>query len=480
MMAIMILCCIPAVLYQGIGMAAKRHDAGGGGWTEGHGNGWDIWEKRNVEIRIEVEENPKLIMMQGEKCDKYDYLIAVFSGMAAGFIDIFLVNAPQMSKLGTLTDSAADELVKTCARMAGWKPRAGKEDSVASAIGFFERNFKVNYDQSTTAGVNGAFPMNTRNHHFKSLGHSPDPIGLFFSILDQFTGKASFLSDGRLIRVDTSGSNFELRGTTFGSKLFCGFCNWLGHIMSDMAGSSGNRGAEGSGRGMGVPIPFMELFQLCNFGSFQIGDDRQTLAVLMTRVFEEGYDARFGAAMAVPVLVEELMVRILWTVKKRFFDGADWSQCFPDTKRHSDLRIMLLVGNGCLCLMDGADAAIRAKGNMLVFMLHLNMIAWFKLVLAVLKEIGIQFGFTYYDLKLHIEKINEALDSYIEVLKSVDYDGYERELEEIGRLNLLLESGSMDAAPLYAYLERTGADMQFYSFEEFEERMQDDTFVLEI
>lgn len=327
-----------------------------------------------------------------DKCDKYDYLIAVFCGATAGFVDAFFVGAPGKSVLGNFTDAATDEMVKKFAKMLGWSPRAGNENNVGSAIGFLEKMFPVNYENSTTKSVNGMFPMSAKNHHYKSLAHSPDIIGLFFSILDQFTNKASFLSDGKLIRVDTSDGNFELRGSNFISKLFCGFCNWLGHVMSDIAGSSGSRGRGTTGRGSGLPIPFSELFLLCNFGSFQIGKDRQTLSVLMTRAFEEGYDARFGAAMMIPVLMEELMIRVLWIIKRHFYGKKDWKECIP-TKEHADLRMMLIVGNATLCLIDGVDAAIRSGGNALVFVLHMNLVAWTRLLLQVFRELRIRYGF---------------------------------------------------------------------------------------
>jgi ABC-type spermidine/putrescine transport system permease subunit I len=68
----------------------------------------------------------------------------------------------------------------------------------------------------------------------------------------------------------------------------------------------------------------MELFQLCDFGELQVGKNRQTLAVVMTEVFQNGYDARFGAAMAIPVLVNELMIRTLWVIKQHFFEKKGW------------------------------------------------------------------------------------------------------------------------------------------------------------
>ena len=45
------------------------------------------------------------------KCDKYDYMIAAFSGAAVGIIDIFFVGSPGNSTLCNFTDKQADKLV---------------------------------------------------------------------------------------------------------------------------------------------------------------------------------------------------------------------------------------------------------------------------------------------------------------------------------------------------------------------------------
>ena len=134
-----------------------------------------------------------------DKCDRYDYLVAVGCGAVAGLIDVFLVGAPGDSKLQTWTDSQVDKAVMGFAKMCGWKDN-GKE---ASAIGFLEKKFPVNYDQRHTADVGGAFNMSSKNHHMKSLAHSPNIVGLFFSILNQFTSTSTFLSDGKFITIKT-------------------------------------------------------------------------------------------------------------------------------------------------------------------------------------------------------------------------------------------------------------------------------------
>ena len=131
-------------------------------------------------------ENRTLIQ-SNDKCDKYDYLIAVACGAVGGMVDIFLVGAPGDSSLVKWTDTQVDNAVKKFAKLSGWKPKSDKSNNVASAIGFLEKKFKVNYDQRHSADVDNLFNMSTKNHHMMSLSHSPDIVGLFFSILNQFT-----------------------------------------------------------------------------------------------------------------------------------------------------------------------------------------------------------------------------------------------------------------------------------------------------
>ena len=273
------------------------------------------------------------------------------------------------------------------AKICGWSPRKGKEDDVKSAIGFLEKKFPVNYDQRHSGDVGKKFKMTTKNHHLKSLAHSPSPIGLFFSILNQFTSTATFIDDGHLITIDTETN--ELQGKNFISKIFCGIFNWIGHIMSDVAGSSG-----ASGRGSGVTIPFYELFLLCDYGSVQVGQNRFTLAQLATKVFEQGYDFRFGITMAIPVVICDLSVKLVWSIKHYFYHKKPLHECIP-TNKHNDLRIMLIVANSTLCGVDMIDALIRSKGNWLKAFMRLNLIAWGRLAMLVIKEIWLRLKFKH-------------------------------------------------------------------------------------
>lgn len=385
----------------------------------------------NTAALIACSDENRTLIHKDDKCDKYDYLTAVACGAVGGMIDIFLVGAPGDSVLGKWTDAQADNAVKGFAKLSGWSPRAEKADSVASAIGFLEKKYKVNYDQRHSADVNNLFKMSANNHHMMSLAHSPDVVGLFFSILNQFTSTATFVANGELITIDTD--TYQLQGGNFISRIFCGVANWFGHVMSDIAGSSGSRG--NSGRGTGVVMPFYELFSFCKFGKFNVGKDKQDLATIATRAFQEGYDLRFGLATAIPVIITDLSIRLIWALRRHFQYGKAIKECIP-TQKHADLRIMLLFGNGTLCVMDGIEAGARSGGNFLFFFMRLNLVAWFRFAMLVLKEVCVRLGISS-PLQAYVEaykRINEALLFYLHELEKIDIERFRQETEEYNHL----------------------------------------------
>lgn len=381
-------------------------------------------------------DDNRTLLQTNDKCDKYDYLIAVGCGAIGGLVDIFLVGAPGDSVLGKWTDNQVDNAVMAFAKQIGWNPRPGNENNIRSAIGFLENGskktgfggFKVNYDQSKSPQVDNLFKMAPKNHHMLSLAHSPDIIGLFFSILNQFTSTSSFIANGQIITIATD--TFELQGGNFIAKIFCGIANWFGHLMSDIAGSTGSRGNSG-GRGTGIVMPFYELFGFCKFGKFNVGQDKQDLATIATRAFQDGYDFRFGLAQAIPVIITDLSIRLIWSLRRRFQYRKPLKECIP-TQKHADLRVMLIFGNGTLCLMDGLDAGVRSGGNFLLFFMRLNLVAWFRFVTMVLKEVCIRVGIAG-ALQINIEaykKINEALLLYLHELEKLDMEMFKKETEE--------------------------------------------------
>ena len=392
-----------------------------------------------------------------DQCDKYDYLIAAATGAIAGIVDVMFVGSPTDSKLMQWTDKQVDNCVKLFVKANGWKPATGKENSVASAIGHLEKKFSVNYDQRHSGDIDGLFKMSTKNHHMKSLAHSPDIIGLFFSILNQFTGTSSFLSNGTLITI--SADTHELQGGNFIAKVFSGVANWFGHLMSDVAGSSG-----ASGRGSGIVMPFYELFGLCNFGKFNASSNAQKpilndLATIATKVFETGYDARFALTMAVPVVISELLTRLIWAVRHYFQYKKPLKECIP-TKKHDDLRVMLIVSNGVLCLFDGVDAAVRSGGNWVLFFTRLNLVAWVRFLVLVFKEVMIRCGI---ESQLDaLKRCNIALTEYMQQLEQIDIAAFKKEVENynliVDQLNNAETENDLNAV-LYASFKQLNINL---------------------
>ncbi len=353
---------------------------------------------QQIELEKRIKED---FTVKNIQCDKYDYLIAGICGVIGGLIDVLFTGMPGEGYLTKAADDAVNSAVEKFAKICGWKGAREGSDSTKSAIGFLERTFRANYDQATTSGKNGTDGavnhLLPKNHHLKSLGHSPDLTGLFFSILNQFTNTSSFISNGKIITIDTK--THELKGGNFIAKVFSGFTNWLGHLFSDMAGSSGS-----STRGAGIPIPFYNLLLLFDVGEF--GQDKHSFATVATQVFEQGYDLRHGIALAIPVLITELLTRLLWASKQRFYHKKNWQECIPSAN-NPELRRMLLVAHGALCLIDSGDAMLRSGGNMVQFLLRTNIIGWVRFGSLALKEVYAWHNVGHIDA----DAIDEYLDS---------------------------------------------------------------------
>lgn len=88
---------------------------------------------------------------------------------------------------------------------------ASAQSSLSQAVKFLEKKFKVPYDQSVGGGIfRELINLTPSNHHFKSLAHNPTILGLFFSILNQFTNTSDFVVGGELISLNNSDSTVNL------------------------------------------------------------------------------------------------------------------------------------------------------------------------------------------------------------------------------------------------------------------------------
>lgn len=340
-----------------------------------------------LDLEEKIAESEETVKALTPECDKTDYILSASSGAICGIMDIFLVGKPGESPIGDLTDMWFAERTKTFAKLCQWDNNG--DDSLKSAIKHLENKFKIPYDQSVGGSIfRELINLTPDNHHFKSLGHNPTILGLFFSILNQFTNTSSFVSEGELITLNNSEGKFELDGHNIPSKLFCGFVNWLGHLISDVSGASSSKG-----RGMGIPSPIWswtnDVIAIKRKLGIPASEFDKTTNELALQIFKEGYDTRFQTAQAIPVFINEMIVRVFYSVRRtiRYYTvtpkddrsfKAMWKACEPFS--NATVKRMLTVAHGTFCLVDIGDATIRgfATGggyfNVAEFFMRLNIV----------------------------------------------------------------------------------------------------------
>ena len=371
------------------------------------------------------------------QCDKLDYILAASSGALCGVIDIFLVGKPGESPLGDITDKWFANRTIDFAKLCGYK---GNKNSLSSAINFLEEKFKIPYDQSVGGGIfRELINLTPSNHHFKSLGHNPTLLGLFFSILNQFTNTSNFVSNGELISLNNSDGKFELQGKNIPSKLFCGIANWIGHLISDVSGSSGSKG-----RGMGIPSPIWawsnDVIAIKAKLNIPVIEFDKSVNELALKLFKKGYDVRFQTTQAIPVFINEMVVRLLYSIRRLigYYISVPkkdrswvllWKSCEPFS--NATVKRMLTVAHGTFCIIDIGDATIRGfeKGigsfNVFEFVLRLNIVGVGRFAISLYGETkrAISYGHVKESSDFAAKEIT-IVENYIEGLKilSVKYD----------------------------------------------------------
>nr|WP_202409824.1 hypothetical protein [Halobacillus litoralis] len=364
-------------------------------------------------------------------CDKLDYILAASSGALCGIIDIFLVGQPVESPLGNITDKWFANRTTDFAKLCGWEDKG--ENSLSSAIRFLEKKFKIPYDQRGVGDpASFVFGLNPTNHHFKSLAHNPSLLGLFFSILDQFTNSSHFISRGELISLVDADGKFELRGNNIPSKLYCAFANWFGHLISDMSGSSGS-----NGRGMGIPSPLWtwtnDIIALKRSLNIPVSRFDNSINELAIKIYKEGYDTRFQSTQAIPVFINELLVRLVFAIRRliKYFAETDketrsfslmWKKCEPFS--NPTIKRVLTVAHGTFCLIDIGDATFRGfvtgagSFNPTEFFLRLNIVGVGRLTISLYGEVKREIGIQKTEKKIvFARKEKIVVEDYIEGLK---------------------------------------------------------------
>ena len=403
----------------------------------------DAMEKALIEkenIIYEINENENSLKYITPNCDKIDYSLAICSGIITGLFDVFLVGKPGETKFGEITDKWYEEVTMKFASYCGWTPNS--DNSKISAIRFLENKFKIPYDQTRPGeSAKCIFNLTPENHHFKSLGHNPTIVGLFFSILDQMSPTEShFITGDDLISLYHANNSFELKGKTFLEKIFSGFVNWFGHLISDISGSSGS-----NGRGMGIPSPLFcwmnDIIAIKRTLHIEASEFDKIFNEVAIDIYKKGYDIRFQTAQLFPVLINELIVRFIYSLRRiiKFLKEFNfrkieykelWKNCEPFS--NGTVKRMLTVAHGSFCLIDISDSTVRGfvtgggNFNISEFIMRLNIAGVGRFSLCLYSEMTINKNNIKKEI-YYLKKKSILVDDYINSLKilSKRYDDKE-------------------------------------------------------
>src|SRR5699024_11981056 len=126
--------------------------------------------------------------------------------------------------------------------------------------------------------------------------------GLLFGTHNQRTNTSTFMTNtGEVLNIPAENINNDLSGNVV-NKTIQATDNWFGHVMSDIAGSSGSKG-----RGSGLPVPGWASLQKLQLGGIKLKanrEDRYSTAEIAEWMLRNGYDLRSLTAELVRVAIK--------------------------------------------------------------------------------------------------------------------------------------------------------------------------------
>lgn len=386
-------------------------------------------QDQNEPIHIEFDESI-------DKAEREDYIVAAAIGTFSGVLNIFWQKRFDLFEAHTWGRKKIENFVFNVAKDSGFKPD-GKD--LKDAIRFLEDMFPLASDKLTPEFGGGL------QHHLRDFTHHPSPVGLLMSILAQFTGKGYGTdTSGAFVILDLPAD--ALIGKTFPEKVFYGVIIWAGHLVSDMAGSSG-----ALGEGAGIPGPILSfLKELSALPVFKNEGADNAFSKWVSKLFNGtlirdtngnpirvDFRTEFGVADQIlsqtkSVIANECLVRGYYFLSRlkdelsrndvhswKDLDRIDVKRLIPTNKR--SLTRMLTISSSMFVLTNlgiaASKAALASKGDTERFanelLLNLNFIGIARMSVAIASD----SKYIAEDLKDYLNKRTKEMNAFTEDFK---------------------------------------------------------------
>ena len=295
-------------------------------------------EIESIFTEEELQQNKEAVRLMNEEfnqihhLDKVDVAIGALAGMVGAAVDILMVGIPEKTpeglKAGPLSNYIRDYFDRKFPEEEMQKLANSKESKVP---------FDAQDNRHTTIRVEG---LSAYYHRLLQLGHDP-VLGFVFGVADILTGRMTTIDKTGKV-VSQVMENYADRKET---EIFRALAKQIAHFKSDVTTS------------MGLPAPFMSMFNLLQFGN--IGEYDQTIAEIVQGMYYEGYDFIHFCSMSVPAMLVEVIVRIGYAFK-RINEGHTIKDSIPvalNREKHPKLATMLFLGHSAATAVNAGKVA---------------------------------------------------------------------------------------------------------------------------
>lgn len=396
-------------------------------------------------LQQKIDEINGKIGKYTNESDWIDNTVAISSGIICGMIDSVFVSDFSFEKANEWGNEKTNNFVVRVAKTQGYTG-----NDLAGAVRFLEEKYPIAADKATNAFGGG------RQHHLRDFSHHPTPVGLFFSLLTQFTKKVYGTTTAGVFTfydLREVKDGLLLVGNNFPEKITFGVINWFFHLVSDMTGSSSSIAMGKIGTGVPGPIGSLLKEASClpvftsmtddGYKEFSVWVSKLFNGTLLGQHDENGkitsavkFDLRteVGALhqlgkQAVPVLINECVVRGFYFIRRfineiskienfKQLKNVNWKNVIP-AKNRTIVR-MLTISSGTFMTVDMADAAIKAvatSGGTVAtfcgqFLLRVNFVGVGRFAIAVGSDMSMETKKSY--LESQISSIKSQIMFYKE------------------------------------------------------------------